>query len=268
MAISPRPGQPRVTIDPYSACATQIFLRFGATPLATATCFFWQHGRGTYLVTNWHNVTGRDAQSLRHLDQATLAEPDRALYPVFMDGDLNRRGQSTMELYTQGGEPAWLEHPTHGRLVDVVCLRLPEEAAGHVFPVNRQPPGPLTTRIADDVFILGYPLGLAVETTPLWKRASVASEPDFDIDGLPKMFVDTASTRGMSGSPVLRRGTSGQTADGTMSLFVAPVTSVVGVYSGRVVGANSVEAQLGVVWKARVIDEIIDGQRQGARPTG
>jgi hypothetical protein len=39
---------------------------------------------------------------------------------------------------------------------------------------------------------------------------------------------------------------------------MAITREILGVYSGRI-GASAIEAQLGIVWKTHVIDEIISG---------
>lgn len=83
-----------------------------------------------------------------------------------------------------------------------------------------------------------------------------------DPEGLPKIYVDTATRKGMSGSVVLaERFHMGpyEKKDGTKSdTLIARTTNILGVYSGRI-GANNVEAQLGIVWKRAVIDEIVRG---------
>ena len=238
-------------------------MRFDDTPLSTGTAFFWEESGKCYLVTNWHNLSGRDANTLKHLNTKSAAEPNRAAFQIFFGRDLNNRGHSVVELYAHDGFPIWLEHPKHRNLVDVVCIPLPDETSANVFPINQALNAQLTAKIADEVFVIGYPLGLSVETTPIWKRASVASEPDFDINGRPMIYVDTASSRGMSGSPVLRRGTSGQVEDGSFIISGGMMNTLIGIYSGRVVAGNSLEAQLGIVWKKQVISEIIQGGMRG-----
>jgi hypothetical protein len=93
------------------------------------------------------------------------------------------------------------------------------------------------------------------------KRASIASEPD--IVGADHLFfyVDTASKSGMSGSPVIRRsyGTHSM-ARGSVSM-AAQCSKFVGVYSGRKIGADKFDAQLGMVWPARYLEEIVAGRK-------
>jgi hypothetical protein len=55
-----------------------------------------------------------------------------------------------------------------------------------------------------DCFILGFPENLiGAANTPIWKRASIASEP---YQQFP-YYVDSATRKGMSGAPVIARHT-------------------------------------------------------------
>ena len=55
--------------------------------------------------------------------------------------------------------------------------------------------------VSDNASVIGYPFSdIAYLQMPIWKRASIASEPDINIDKLPKMLVDTATRSGLSGS--------------------------------------------------------------------
>jgi hypothetical protein len=48
----------------------------------------------------------------------------------------------------------------------------------------------------------------------------------------------------------------------TGSELIGRIRNFIGVYSGRI-GKDESKAQLGIVWKARVIDEIISGGVRG-----
>ncbi|MBK1690183.1 hypothetical protein CKO37_22070 [Rubrivivax gelatinosus] len=166
-------------------------------------------------------------------------------------------------------EPLWLCHPVHGRGVDVVAILLPIEIIDQyqLFPINRiEFDASFRTEVADDAFVVGYPFSdITYLQLPIWKRASVASEPDVDLEQLPKIFIDTATRSGLSGSPVVMQrvglhGVSGGKLTG--SEIIGRIRNFIGVYSGRI-GKDESKAQLGIVWKARVIDEIIDGGVHG-----
>jgi hypothetical protein len=77
--------------------------------------------------------------------------------------------------------------------VDVVALPLPEMPGAVLHPINEMPNSPMQVSIGSDAFILGYPFGINVSTLPIWKRASIASEPGVAVGGQPCFYVDTAS---------------------------------------------------------------------------
>lgn len=237
---------------------------FSDTHLSDATCFFWESGDNRYLVTNWHNVSGINPLTGKHVSPK-LAEPNKIGFYGWENQDTTIRIQRHIPLENRAGNPVWLEHPDHKCAVDVVCIKLPREISPHVIPINTLPHGSFITNVADDVFILGYPMRVSVKTLPIWKRASVASEPKFDVDNLPKLLVDTASSCGMSGSPVISRTSAGQTDDGNLSMLPQSATRLVGIYSGRIIAGGSLEAQLGIVWKASVIEDIVGGEILGSR---
>ena len=126
-------------------------------------------------------------------------------------------------------------------------------------------------RIGEDVFVLGYPRGLTGGALlPIWKRGTIATEPMFDHHQLPRFLIDTATREGMSGAPVIARANSGSYQDTSgvsvmalRSQNLSPPTKFVGIYSGRIPGAIDLEAQVGIVWKARVVEEIVLGGQQG-----
>ncbi len=67
----------------------------------------------------------------------------------------------------------------------------------------------LTVRCGDDAFVLGYPhfVDGGASFLPIWKRASIASDPRIaqGPGHPPRVLVDTATRQGMSGGPVFVR---------------------------------------------------------------
>jgi hypothetical protein len=128
--------------------------------------------------------------------------------------------------------------------------------------------------IGDDVFVLGYPGGVdGGHELALWKRGSIASQPSVDLDQLPKLLIDTATRKGMSGSPVIARqsgiivprGVS--TKPGALSgmEIIGRADTFLGIYSGRI-GDDEFGLQLGIVWKASVLDQIVKNGKPGKLP--
>jgi len=252
----------------------------GDRALATGSSFFWTHGGRTFLVTNWHNVSGYNHLT-GELLSPTGAVPDRLGFRVFMrvsepDGEgffelesVERR----IDLFNSS-QSVWLEHPTLGNRVDVVAVDVSSAVAGsQATGANEvESDAVIDNVVSQDAFILGFPFGLIANApVPIWKRGTIALDPSFDADGLPKTLIDTATREGMSGSVVVARhitvGRPFKKKDGTeVTPLYAKHDLIVGIYSGRQY-PDLERAQLGIVWKRRVIEEIVlraDGTSRAA----
>lgn len=170
--------------------------------------------------------------------------------------------------------PIWFEHPTHGSAVDAVAIPIEdlEQTAAVAANAESLELSRLKLSPGMDAFVLGYPRGISGGGRfPIWKRGSIASEPDVDIDGLPKFFIDTATREGMSGSPVYAQESGLWAPEGGKlpgdGVF-GKGERFVGVYSGRILADDPFLAQLGLVWKEQAIIEIIEGRKIGASSFG
>ena len=63
-------------IDEYSLAAVPIEMMFDQTKLSSGTAFMWQADGRHWLITNWHNVSGKDPNTGNHLSK-TAAEPNK-----------------------------------------------------------------------------------------------------------------------------------------------------------------------------------------------
>lgn len=167
----------------------------------------------------------------------------------------------TIRLRQDDRSPKWYVHPQHGHRVDIVALPIVVEPPAAPNPFNDLEAAALRLEIGMDVFILGYPFQPGPTALPIWKRASVASEPQAIVPEQLHILLDTASRPGMSGSPVIRRSWAAHLYENQEgSVLGRPVqTRLVGVYSGRV-GASDVAAQLGIMWAASFVTEIVAGR--------
>lgn len=256
--------------------SVKVYLGFHRLCLATGTAFVYAQNDHRYLVTNWHNVTGRN--SLTHKTLSTQASiPNRlvAVCPIYHDGD-RTSPQAVLfwevinvPLYEDDGSPSWYEHPSHGSLVDVAAIPIgapsPRSA---LICVNDQRVTFANQAVGagTDAFVLGYPHGLSGGAKlPIWKRGSIASEPQADIDGLPKVLIDASTRRGMSGPPVFAHVEGLSFPVGSTNLgdgILGSTFQFMGCYSGSL-GREPFEAQLGVLWKEQAIIEIIAAQHKG-----
>jgi len=255
--------------DRLSLTAIYIRLFFGNTFLANGSAFLWRDGGKTYLVSNWHNLMGRDPRDKKPMSE-TAGIPDRVECYLYKDRVSNGKKIEgitweafAFPLVDADGNTKVIEHPL-GSFVDIAAL--PVSLHEHVTPffLNEQE---FDDRISiypgQDVFVIGYPLGVITgKPLPIWKRGTIASEPYIPIDGVQKMLIDTASRKGMSGSFVIAQHTGIFLPNGEMSgdSWIGTGRKILGIYSGRL-GASDVEAQLGIVWWRHLIDEVIQKGR-------
>ena len=257
---------PKIMIDPFSVCACPLTLICQQKVMGTATSFFWKYDSKTYLISNWHVFSGREPSSGQPKDRKFGALPDSFQIAGVTKNNLNEPFTLTIPIVDSNNKNIWIQHKKFGRSVDVAAIEIDRilKSLGYsdvldVFPCLNEAPQvtDMGSMIGQDVFILGFPLNIMkTGTFPIWKRASIATEFDFPIDGLPCFLVDTATREGMSGSAVIQRASS-YTQKGGGNILAGPLaTQVLGIYSGRHIGELG-EAQLGIVWKCEIIEEIL-----------
>jgi Trypsin-like peptidase domain len=250
-------------VDQFSLTTVPVELFYKQTPLGIATSFVWKHADGRYfLITNWHVVSGRDAITRKNL-KAHGGRPDRIhAYFNFQIGIFGK-AEVDINIRDDHGTPRWLIHPIQGAAVDVVAIPLPytgNETSPSLYPLNPLSAQGLVIRVSMEVFILGYPFGPEPPGFPVWKRGSIAAEPDLVRSGPQYLLVDTASLPGMSGSPVIRRSWTNHMVNSNFTSDDSrPATKLIGVYSGRRLGPHRRDTQLGMVWPESFISEIIIG---------
>ncbi len=180
---------------------------------------------------------------------------DKKLIKSLSNEDQNFAGQKDFLSDTSSllESEDWVELSS-GKKVRLVSIGM---SSNHGFPL----------RVGDDISIIGYPRGIHTGINedlplPIWKRATVASEPMVPVDDLPLMLVDTATREGMSGGFVIarqHRGTLPPDQNGTIiSLVNGEITRFVGIYTSRDKGVDEFEAQIGRVWNREHIIDIIE----------
>ena len=252
-----------------------ITLRFNEAEIGVGTAFFYTAGNKDYLITNWHNVSGRRPWD-KKVNSERGAIPDNLVVRLpydeqLQDGVIARKWlPKVLKLYADDEHyrPIWWEHPNHRFTIDAVAIELAELATTKAVPANAESLAldKLSLTPGMDVFVLGYPRGISGGGRfPLWKRGSIASEPDVNIDNLPKMYIDTATREGMSGAPVYAQEVGFWAPEGKKfpdeGVF-GKGHRFIGIYSGRV-GNDPFLAQLGIVWKEEAIQEIIAAAHPG-----
>lgn len=257
-----------ITPDQISLTTHHLHMCFNDKNLASGTGFIYEKDSIFYLVTNWHNVSGRDSNTQACL-HTSGAIPNKISTLFRIEDNLGECKRENIELYEDINtleRPVWLEHPTYKKKVDVVAIPIKSEISSKykLFPINKISfDSEFKTEIADESFVIGYPFSdITYLQLPIWKKASVASEPGVNLDQLPKMYIDTATRSGLSGSPVImqRIGIHGMVNGEIKSdSIIGRVRNFIGIYSGRI-GEDEFKAQLGIVWKKEVLEEIINSK--------
>jgi len=227
------------------------------------------------LITNRHVLESADRLTVRMIRADDNGQPA-----------LGQATQITVEGFSAG---AWHGHPDDR--VDVAAFPLGAVLQGMVdigspaFFRSLAPDHFATPELLDDldalepVTFVGYPNGLydAVNFLPIAHRGTTATPIAVDYEGLPAFLIDASVFPGSSGSPVCLadRGIYGS-RDG--AAVAGDRFALLGVLSAVEVRQTATEVvalptkfgvvveevlDLGMVFKARTIEEVVDGQIAG-----
>ena len=241
-----------------------ITMKFDGQPLATGTAFVIQKDHVFYLVTNRHNVTGRNQHDDQPLSNTGGIPNEIEILHNVECGDNELRWEPRLEkLLDEDGNPLWHEHPALGRQADFVALKLRNLQKVKFFPYSLDEMGnmqgiraPLGISPAKPVSVVGFPFGIqAGGSLAVWATGFIASELCVDFNELPVFLIDCRARQGQSGSAVIFHSDSGIPVQGGGTISNGrPFTTLLGIYSGRI---NS-ESDLGLVWKTSAIRELVD----------
>lgn len=296
---------------PLSYTTTKITMFFEEVEIGTGTGFIVDFAGHYALVTNWHVLSGRHAISGQPLHRMGSL-PTRISFHVtaFVQQKLPSGSIDSLhfkpislDLYDDMHTPIWIDNgPTdpiddfsliyldffadHNDGKDYKLKSIPLGEVLYVTPIDKNntnptPPFALFTNlyppIGSDVFVLGYPKGLELTgVLPIWKRASIATEPQSPIAhgsvGRQNLFYIDGNTKpGMSGAPVIyitEPGVRLVTDDGDAVDWTPGAPILLGVYAGRDgVTQDEHELSLGRVWKTASIRSLMlaaIGRRQKA----
>jgi hypothetical protein len=245
--------------------------------IATATGFFFEHREQTFLITNYHVVSGINPETnkILHKDGARpdtielgvptatdeSSGPRKAVRFVWKKLPLYAVDSDQTPIWT---EPIWHEHPQFGREFDVVAIPLSGLDSTLLRTANapEHDLGSFRVYPSMDAFVVGYPRGMTGRgNLPIWKRATIATEPDFDHNKKPQFLIDTATREGMSGAPVYAQEVGyilPEDSTDPQDAQIGKSRRFVGVYSGRIGAEDEFKAQLGIVWKESELVSLIE----------
>jgi hypothetical protein len=245
------------TVAIQSAQSLLLIMQHKGRQLSSGTGFIAQTPKGPALITNWHNLSGRRPDNNTVVSPTGLV-PDEV---VIIHNRLNRLGEwfGVSEKLVGPNGPLWHEHPVLKQKADFVALPLTQLNDVQLHPYSLGVGDPqIKCGPADVVCVIGFPFGLqAGGSFAVWATGFVASEPDVDFNNLPILLIDCRSRPGQSGSAVISYRSGGMVGmdDGGSAAFAGPVARFIGIYSGRI----NDQSDLGIVWKAAAIRQLVDG---------
>src|ERR1051325_8173365 len=132
---------------------------FGEKRLSTGTAFVCQSSKGPVLLTNWHNLSGRNPHTRQPLS-STAAIPD-SIRIIHNAEKLGQWFSVTEPLYSNSN-PRWIEHPTLGDRADFVALPLINLENVRLYPHDLLGGPAIAIYPSEQISVVGFPFGLQV----------------------------------------------------------------------------------------------------------
>ena len=287
--------QTPVLKDNYIACPFQIQICDLQGGISLGTAFFYECEGETFVITNWHNVTGKHPLTGQPLHCTRSPLYIRAKWPVVSDGANHVQGAKIVQFQAQRIEienesgPLWFEHPKLGSACDVVAIPVQKPAN---WPstvhkaANRIDETSIPIEPGLKVIVIGFPQGMSTGPgLPVIKTGFLSSMPGFNVrlggefsdiggmkDGIevPAILLDVHTIPGMSGSPVFGEYTGFWNPDdlGTAELtdnsIIGSSRFFLGCYSSRVAKLEE-RSGLGLCHQRNAIEEICHTKYRGQR---
>lgn len=256
-----------------ASCVHITCLDVNGRPLSTASGAFLKVGERQFLVSNKHVFSGIDVNTGFFLSKdGAVPTAFSVKYNKIVD-NISVSCSTHIDISDENGEHVWFCSKSN-KTFDVAAIDLDKNIFVNLVYVNNDsvldmqgndsklPPVILE---GSELFILGYPAGITDDfARPIWKRASLATHLKSNFMGQPRFLVDTASSAGMSGAPVIFHSMMYRVrnVENEISNFYHIGSSArvwLGIYSGRLKALidDPAGAQLGVVWRADEIEKMI-----------
>jgi hypothetical protein len=247
--------------------------------LGSGSGFIGKFGKEYYLITALHVLLGASSseQLTMSIGVAKFINANCFIMGQNQEGKYLQNRPILIDLYLENGNRSWRQMFDW----DVAAINITDKVNGQgAAPIaidlsevtlNRDEDGKLLNvsadedlpRVGSDVFIVGYPGNMKYLTdgrAPLWKRASIASEPHLKLDGRPIFLVDTQGAGGLSGSPVLYNGPTLVSPSGEIRScsYERGRFRLIGVYCGREgYASDAISLSMGRVFKLSAIQSAI-----------
>jgi len=244
-----------------SMVTTPIEMYFNDTYISSGTGFFYSYEEKVYLVTNYHNITGINPLTGKNLSLKGL-KPNKI--KIFFHTQHPERNKGTfhtsdfleqiVDLYYEDFiSQKWWHYPGYNNgeidvvvIPNIITTSIKDKILFNCINKYSSFKNERPSYIGDDVFIIGYPWNLkgGSKVLPIWKKGSIATEPNVCVDNfckesiqknsntkvcsnLPIILIDAKTTNSMSGSPVVSN------FNGLFDKKLGSFPNFLGIYSGR-----------------------------------
>ena len=224
-----------------------------------ATGFFYYSDR-LYFITNRHVL----------IEEEKNYYPDEIRLLLHKKENILKSKMFPISLYDSEDKNLWLEHPLHGKDIDIIALPIDERILGSQFAISALSkddiiPSHIDLSIGEEILVIGYPLGFhdTVHNLPIARNASISSVYPIPFEGRPGFLIDSRLHSGTSGSPVLSKLLyTMRTTNGDIIRKHPPPRFLLGVHSETLDTLDrdpNIDEPLGLnfVWFANLIPEII-----------
>ena len=282
---------PQPVDDKHVLCPFQIQMCDLQGGIGLGTALFYEADGENFIITNWHNVTGKDPFTGQQIHQEgrtpTFIRAKWLVITVEQDGISRGRFAAQKIEIEDGRGPLWFEHPGFGSLCDVVAIP-------SVRPANWSSSVHVAANKIDEmaihidpglkIIVVGFPHGMSTGPgLPLMKTGALSSMPGYNVNiggefsdvggmkggvSLPLWLTDVHTVPGMSGSPIFGEY-SGMWSPSRQALpsddaVIGTSRMFLGCHSSRLWGQEE-RAGLGICYPDDVILEICRSKHKGSR---
>lgn len=231
---------------------------FNDMPLAEATAFIMAHNNKLFLITNRHNVTGRNQNTNECLSKHGSI-PNKIKVHFNKKNSIGEYVIKDIKILDDAENQLWHEHPTLKDTADFVALELSDDPDIEFFQYSSGQDTVIhALKPSNTLSIIGFPYGRSSDKKfGIWISGFLASDPDVNYGELPVMLVDARTRTGQSGSPVILYKEAGMAmmSRGSQMIYNPTyTTNLLGIYSGRI----TPQSDIGMIWKKEAIIELLD----------
>ncbi|MBD8108612.1 S1 family peptidase [Erwinia persicina] len=264
--------------------------------IGSGTGFLYEYGEKVFLITNYHVLTCREPKNPECLLPGYMDSPDsiHCAIPQFNEESHYIAGELSLKI---DDSFTFYEHKKRSNGVDIVAIKIEMDDEQRSIITTQHDidlVDDIAVHVTSNLFIAGYPWGFSAEPSlPIWKKGTVASDPRFSSEGIPKIYIDTFTNPGMSGSPVFAsEGREGfiynpKYEEVYKKSLVGDIKSkkiisrldinnvvqtrkfrlfrLMGIYSGRVMFSEK-DPQIGIFWPLTLLDELLSDAIEATNP--